>query len=116
MPIQKRKTKTAKSKREQTVRKSSQGKRVRKFVQATPNSSFYVHNGPILKNLKELVKALEKDMSDKQYHYHTLRGQNDFSRWIEDVLNDRECARSLRRVKQRATAIDKLKACIKRYT
>lgn len=56
-----------------------------------PERAFWLHNGPAVKNLKELHDAV-KDMLPEQFEYHTIRNGNDFARWIRDVLLEPECA------------------------
>jgi hypothetical protein len=69
-----------------------------------PTQAFWVNNGPVLKSVDELLKAL-KEMSDEQYAYHTKRDGNDFAIWIRDCLNDVQCAKDLKNAKTRVGAI-----------
>ncbi|MCX8147097.1 MAG: hypothetical protein N3D84_01370 [Candidatus Woesearchaeota archaeon] len=48
---------------------------------------FYVHDGTILKNLNDLIKALDK-MTDDIFYYHANKEKNDFSNWIRDIINE----------------------------
>lgn len=67
---------------------------------------FWVNHGPVLKNLRDLERALKSsEISEEQFRYHVAKGKNDFSLWIKDVLDDETCARALARVKTRKTAL-----------
>jgi len=71
---------------------------------AHSSQCFWVNNGPICRNIKELRDALST-MSDEQFDYHTKRDGNDFVRWIRDVLGMKECAGKVARAKTRAGAL-----------
>ena len=96
-------------------RKTQKKTAKKKLVTATPKCCFWVHEGPVIENLKELHKALESDISDEQYKYHTSKGRNDFSVWTKKILCDPECAKVLARIKTRKTATVKVKICLKSY-
>jgi len=61
---------------------------------------FWLCNGKILKNLKELEKELGR-MDFDIFHYHVNPYKNDFSRWINDVIQDRLLANEVRNLKTR---------------
>ncbi len=77
-----------------------------------PDKCFWVHNGPIIKNLRELPDAL-KNMSDEIFKHHVNKQKNDFSTWIRDVVGDRELAASLKRIRSRTGVIKKVKERLK---
>jgi len=64
---------------------------------------FWCHDGRVIKNLKELGKALD-DMSDETFRYHLGGGRNDFSKWIREVVGDEELANDLSKAKSRGEA------------
>jgi hypothetical protein len=64
---------------------------------------FWCHDGKIIKNLKELRKALN-DMSDETFHYHLGEGRNDFSKWIREVVGDDKLAEDLSKARSRTQA------------
>jgi hypothetical protein len=64
---------------------------------------FWCHDGKIIKNLRELRKALN-DMSDETFHYHSGEGRNDFSKWIRDVVGDDKLAEDLSKARFRTQA------------
>jgi len=69
-----------------------------------PTEAFWVNNGPVVKSLEDLVKAL-KEMSDEQYAYHTKRDGNDFARWVQDCLRDTVSATGLKKAQTRVGAV-----------
>lgn len=64
---------------------------------------FWCHDGRVIKNLRELGKALG-DMSDETFRYHLGGGRNDFSKWIREVVGDEELANDLSKAKSRVEA------------
>jgi hypothetical protein len=64
---------------------------------------FWCHDGKIIKNLKELRKALI-DMNDETFHYHLGGGRNDFSKWIREVVGDDTLAEALSKAKSHMQA------------
>jgi len=82
------------------TKKPEKGK---KLVAATGANCFWVHNGPILKDLLELEKALN-EMSDKVFTHHVFGKRNDFADWVETVLKDSETATAFRKAKKPKTA------------
>lgn len=82
---------------------------------AAPEACFWVHHGPVLSSLRDLHDALAQGITDEQYSYHASNGKNDFSVWIEHVLGDSACAKKLRSVKKRSTALSVLDACLRSY-
>lgn len=87
----------------------------KQLIIAAPEVCFWVHNGPIIGTLREFRDALAHQITDEQYRYHATNNGNDFSAWIADVLGDKECAKKLRRIRRRATALDILDTCLKSY-
>ncbi|MEN9327249.1 MAG: hypothetical protein RI947_57 [Candidatus Parcubacteria bacterium] len=64
---------------------------------------FWVHDGPVLRDMHELYDALVS-MSDDQYNYHVSDVNNDFANWVETVLEDKHCAHELRYAHTRKAA------------
>ena len=60
-----------------------------------PEYVFYLCDGRVLKNLKEL-KSVLTSMDDGIYYYHVNQEKNDFANWIHDVMKDFTLARQLR--------------------
>lgn len=106
------KKKTTKTTKKTTKAKSKTPakKKGKELVVASAEVCFWVNNGPVLKDLKELSAAL-KDISPEQYGYHVEKGRNDFASWVNDILQDAACAKSLRAAKSQNAAH---KAVVKR--
>lgn len=56
-----------------------------------PEQCFWIHNGPIVRNLHELEKGIEH-MDNETFIYHVNNGRNDFANWVRDILKDNELA------------------------
>jgi len=83
----------------------SRARRVRSLVTAPPEKCFWVHYGPVLKDLRELREALAGQISDAQFAHHAGPHGNDFANWVEQVLDEAACARALRRTRGVAGAL-----------
>ncbi len=81
-------------------------------VQAGTDQCFWINNGPVVKDALELQEAL-KNISDEQFDFHTKRDGNDFAKWVEEVLQCKECAKALRSAKSRTGAIRAIHTCCK---
>lgn len=69
--------------------------RVRYWDENVPEQFvFFVRDGKVVKNLKELVAALDK-MADDVFHHHANREKNDFSNWIRDVMQHHDLAHNI---------------------
>jgi hypothetical protein len=73
---------------------------------------FWANNGWIIKNLKELPIALE-NMSDETFVYHVNKGKNDFAKWIDDVIGDKELAKGIGKIGKKNTMIVRIEKGIK---
>ena len=87
----------------------------KELIESLPDSCFWVNNGPILSDLKELYSALRGEITVEQFSHHVTSDRNDFADWIEIVLNDKRCADMVRKVKKQDTVADKVKLCLKDY-
>ena len=71
--------------------------RVSTLLKDVPQENyFYVCNGKVLKNLKELRDELMQ-MDEGTFRYHVNEAKNDFSNWINDILKNKKLADDLRR-------------------
>jgi len=64
---------------------------------------FWCHDGRVMKNLDELGAAL-REMSEDTFRYHVTVDRNDFSKWVEDVIGDRELSAVLKNSSTRSQA------------
>jgi len=62
-----------------------------------PDKVFYVCNGQVLKNIDEMLYALQK-MDDGAFRHHVHDGKNDFSNWLKDVFKEVELAEKIKKV------------------
>ena len=83
-------------------------------INAENELCFWVNNGPILKNLKDLEKAL-KEISEKTFKCHVNKEKNDFANWVKNVLGDKILANKLARIKTVKTMIKAVEEGLKKY-
>jgi hypothetical protein len=82
------------------------------LADVAPEQCFWVNNGPIVKNLRELPGALRR-MKQDTFMHHVNKGKNDFSNWIKHVVGDAQLANSVSKMKTKKTMIDALNKRIK---
>lgn len=81
-----------------------------KFLSDVPeHHHFWVNNGPVLKNLKELTLAF-KDMEDGTFVYHANKEKNDFSNWVSQIVGDEKLAKDIFKSRNKVFAFKKLKS------
>ena len=73
------------------------------FTEAAPHNQFFVSDGSIIKNVAELVEALEK-MHEDTYKSHANEQKNDFGNWVKDVFGQHELAENLKSAASKADA------------
>ncbi len=103
------------TKKKQTSAKTTKRrvtKKTKPMINADPYECFWVCNGEILKNLKELSNTLNK-MSENVFKYHVTKEKNDFAEWVEKVFGDKTLARELKRLKTAKSSATKIKGNIK---
>jgi hypothetical protein len=96
--------------------------RAKKILRVVPSpKSFWLCTNEYLRSLNTLALSLE-DVSDDVFRYHVDKYKNDFSNWVKDVIDDKDLAREISRIKTRATLIRKIrenvdesKNLVKRY-
>ncbi len=64
------------------------------LVSAQGDQRFWVHEGPVLCDLRDLWRSFST-MTDSQFAHHVTKEKNDFSAWVREVLRDKECARRI---------------------
>ena len=103
------KTKPAKSKVEVTIKKQVLG-------EAPEEYHFVVADGKKLKNLKELVHALDT-MSDEVFRSHVNEFKNDFANWTKDILKEDELSKQIVKLNSKIdTQMAVMKHMIKKLT
>jgi len=80
----------------------------RKFLSdVASESSFWVNNGPILKNLDELSNFMQAANEDT-FKHHVNADKNDFSNWINNIIGDKKLANDLLSSKTKDSMIKKV--------
>jgi hypothetical protein len=85
------------------IAKISKEEAKRRLGDVPDDKRFWCHDGKVIKNLKELRKALN-DISDETFLYHSGGGRNDFSKWVREVVGDDKLAEDLSKTKSRMQA------------
>jgi hypothetical protein len=70
-----------------------------------PEHVFWCHDGRVFNDMAGLARGLES-MSDDVYSYHANDDKNDFAKWVQDVIGDRQLAGELLALGGRAAAAD----------
>lgn len=86
----------------------------KRLVNAYNEKCFWVHNGPVLSNLRDLGKSLNS-MTDNQFLYHVTLRKNDFAAWVDGVLLDSDCAVKLNKADTRIKAAEAVEKALKDY-
>ena len=73
------------------------------FTEAHPSNHFFVSDGSVIKNVVELIDALEK-MHEDTYKFHANEEKNDFSSWVKDVFGEHKLAENLKSASSKAEA------------
>ncbi len=100
-------TKTKKA----TAKKAVTGKAL---VYADNDHSFWVKNGEVLNSLTALYQALAS-MDDAVFAHHVTKDKHDFSDWVDSVLDDKVCAKDLRKAKNQDKACAVIALHLKKY-
>ena len=82
---------------------------------AAPEQCFWVNNGPVVKDLRELHDAFWSMTAD-QFAHHIRDGRNDFANWIADILSDNATAAKLKKAKTKEAAAEVIKTALDAYT
>ncbi|MFH1642136.1 MAG: hypothetical protein ABIC04_04500 [Nanoarchaeota archaeon] len=72
---------------------------------------FYVHEGLIIKNLRELHDAIGK-MDTKTFNHHVNSERNDFKNWVEHVILDQKLSDQLAGLKTKKEMAEAIKGRI----
>jgi hypothetical protein len=80
-------------------------------VDAPDNKCFWVKDGQVLRNLKDLSFAFGL-MTNETYSYHVNEDKNDFAKWVREVLGDDCLAEKLEIAKTREAAKKGVEKCL----
>jgi len=81
-------------------------------LKISPEHYFYLKDGQVIKDLEDLLFALET-MSDDVFSHHVNAERNDFANWIKDVIKNKDLAREIVWLKDKASIIDMIKKSMK---
>jgi hypothetical protein len=73
------------------------------LAKVSQDQAFWCSDGRILKNLRELEKALT-GMADKTFAYHSNGDKADFSNWVKNAIGDEQLAKDLGKSPSRTQA------------
>lgn len=76
-----------------------------------PEKAFWLSDGQVLKNMKDLAEALES-MDNSVWGYHVTSEKNDFANWIEEVFGQKQLGAAIRKVKNPKTAAKRIQSKI----
>ncbi len=95
------------------TKKTKKSKKSSKIIKNVPEDKrFWLCDGRVLKNLKELESAL-RNMSKGTYDYHVNKEKNDFYNWVKDVFKEKKLAKEIKKSRTKKTAANKLKKKLK---
>jgi len=66
----------------------------KKLLKAPAELAFYCNDGRLFYDLKELAEGLMA-INEATFYHHVREGNNDFSNWVRDVIQDTELAQEL---------------------
>jgi len=79
----------------------------RKARPIAPGEHFHLHKGGTVKNIHELYTALTT-MSAEIFKHHVSGHKNDFSKWVKEVLHNRNLAKQLTKCRTKENMISML--------
>jgi hypothetical protein len=82
------------------------------LLDCRPDWSFWVCNGTVIHNLKELTSIVDS-MDDGTFSYHNNKDRNDFAKWVRDVIGDHKLANSIEKELNKKKFTEKAKQRIK---
>lgn len=98
--------------------KVSKGPRKSKAPKPMPVASgeycFFVHHGPVVKDLQELHAAFQA-MTPDQFAHHVTHDKNDFCAWVMEVLADKTTAKKLGGARTREEAASIVEKALSNY-
>jgi hypothetical protein len=82
--------------------------------EANGEKCFWVSDGAVLKNLKDLSLALKK-MSQKTFAYHSNKLKNDFASWVDSSLSNPSLAEKIKKSRTKESCQKKVDAELKKF-
>lgn len=84
------------------------------LVNAQDNQCFWVCNGSILRNIKDLKDSLSK-MDKETFLNHVNKEKNDFATWVKEILEDETLSKKISKNKTVKTMIKTINDRLKKY-
>ena len=91
---------------QQRVKKTTTSS-VKKWPDCASEKAFWVNDGKVLRNLKELPPAL-RNMSDQTFWHHVNSNKHDFANWVDQVFGEKQLAEEVRKIKHKVGLAQKL--------
>jgi hypothetical protein len=89
---------------------------VKNILGSVPDEkNFWVNDGRVLRNLKDLSVALV-DMDEDTFKHHVNKEKNDFKNWINDVIGDNKLAKDISKTKNQKVMENKINRRIEQLT
>ena len=73
---------------------------LRILSEAEGDKRFFVNDGAVLSELKQMPSALRK-MKKQTFDHHVNEEKNDFSNWVNEVLGDKDLAKKMSAAKSK---------------
>jgi hypothetical protein len=94
--------------KKETKKIVKEAKSKKSFKQINKNvaigKEFVTSKGILIYNLQQLVLEL-KSMKDEEFEFHVNKEKNDFANWIEHVIENKNLANNVRKIKKRKELI-----------
>jgi hypothetical protein len=74
--------------------------------------SFWVNDGPIIRNIHEMVGVLA-NLNEGTFRHHVNQDKNDIANWVRDVLGDEMLANSLIKIKSKEKILKAMRERVK---
>ena len=94
---------------ETSVKNKVAASRTRNWKDVHPAHLFWVNDGQVLKNLKELHSALRK-MDKETFIHHVNEEKHDFANWIGHAVGAKGLSKEVRKLDSRSSIIRTIKA------
>ncbi|MCK5476034.1 MAG: hypothetical protein KAI71_05660 [Candidatus Pacebacteria bacterium] len=84
------------------------------LVNAQDDQCFWVCNGSVLRNIKDLKDSLSK-MDKETFLNHVNKEKNDFATWVKEILEDETLSKKISKNKTVKTMIKTINDRLKKY-
>ena len=84
-------------------------------INAKGELCFWINDGLILSNLRDLKNALKK-IDEEKFKYHVNKEKNDFAVWVKNILQDKALSNKLAKIKTLKPTIKAVEERLKKYS